>query len=306
MLSILRGLGGLGGAAVFICGGTLSSNLIPQRPELANTTIAIYFAGGGIGLMLSGISLPLLLEAKGPAVWPLAWQAMGVCALLMSLACCWIAYRVSEPGKAAVKVAQAPDVSQESSIAPLRRALVAYLFFGLGYIGYMTFVIAWMRDQGTPTPIVITAWTLLGLATWLAPALWRGPMSRWRGGLPLAATMATLALGAVLPLFHASALLILLSAALFGAGIFSTPSVIQGLVKKGVATHRWGEAMAGFTVVFAAGQVAGPILAGWIADLTGSLTPGLALSVVALIFGTILALTQREVVANKESAHGTR
>ena len=69
---------------------------------------------------------------------------------------------------------------------------------------------------------------------------------------------------------------------------------------------KWGEAMAGFTVVFAAGQIVGPLLAGWMADVTGSLAPGLAVSVVSLIAGVWLALTQRDVIAKEDSFHGTR
>lgn len=315
LLSVLRALGGLGGAAVFICGGTLSANLLPSRPALATTTIAIYFAGGGIGLMLSGIGLPLLFAARGDEAWPIAWQAMGLVALGMSFATCWVAFGISEPGRVQTargalppmnEVAGTPARSFVSPMAPLRRALFSYLCFGLGYIGYMTFIIAWMRDEGAQTPTVIAAWTLLGLASWLAPVLWSGPVQRWSGGRPLAAAMATLSAGAALPLLHASEPVMLLSAALFGSAVFSTPSAIQSLVKKGVAMPKWGEAMAGFTVVFAAGQIVGPLLAGWMADLTGSLTPGLTVSVAALIAGVLLALTQRDVIANEEAHHGSR
>ena len=34
-------------------------------------------------------------------------------------------------------------------------SLVAYALFGLGYIAYMTFVIAWMRDGGAGTGALI-------------------------------------------------------------------------------------------------------------------------------------------------------
>ena len=71
-LMALRVLTGIGGAAVFICGGALSGNVMPRRPEMATTTIAVYFAGGGLGLMLTGAVLPGMLEAQGPASWPQA------------------------------------------------------------------------------------------------------------------------------------------------------------------------------------------------------------------------------------------
>jgi len=299
VLSLMRLFGGIGGAAVFVCGGTLSGNILTSRPALATTTIAIYFAGGGIGLMLCGAAIPLLLDARGVTAWTIAWQVMGVVALVMTAASIWAVARIAEPGSATVQ-ANPGTHSRPASIRPLRRALVTYLCFGLGYIGYMTFVIAWMREHGADTTTVVAAWMLLGLATMLAPAIWRHPVERWTGGRPLAAAMSTLACGAALPLLHASAPVMMLSAALFGAAMFSIPSAIQSLVKKGIPMRDWGHAMAGFTVLFAAGQVAGPVLTGWLADRLGSLTPGLALSVFTLMAGALLALTQRDVIATEE------
>ena len=77
LLSLGRILAGVGGAMVFISGGALSGNIFPGRPELATATILVYFAGAGIGLMLCGVAIPLLLDARGNESWPLAWQAMG-------------------------------------------------------------------------------------------------------------------------------------------------------------------------------------------------------------------------------------
>lgn len=311
LLSLMRFVGGVGGAAVFVCGGALSGNIMPSRPALATTTIAIYFAGGGIGLMLCGAAIPLMLDQYGVTAWPLAWQAMGLAALVMTALSVWAALRIAEPGaqtagtplRASVSPASSPAPATHASTAPLRRAMIAYLCFGLGYIGYMTFVIAWMREHGAQTATVITAWMMLGFTTLLAPAIWRKPVERWSGGRPLAAAMATLACGASLPLLHASAPVMMLSAALFGAAMFSIPSAIQSLVKKGIPMRDWGHAMAGFTVVFAAGQVAGPVLTGWLADLWGSLTPGLALSVLTLCAGALLGVTQRDVIISEEKAH---
>ena len=181
VLSLMRLLGGIGGAAVFVCGGTLSGNILTSRPALATTTIAIYFAGGGIGLMLCGAAIPVLLDVRGVTAWTIAWQAMGVVALVMTAASVWAAARIAEPGSANV-AANPVTNTRPASIRPLRRALVTYLCFGLGYIGYMTFVIAWMREHGAETITVVAAWMLLGLATMLAPAIWRRPVERWAGG----------------------------------------------------------------------------------------------------------------------------
>jgi MFS family permease len=285
-LTAARALSGVGGALVFVCGGALSGNVFPGRPERATTTIAIFFAGGGTGLMLCGVAVPLLLEARGDAAWPVAWQAMGVASFAMAAASIWAARRVDEPGAA--------PGSADWRLVPLLPQAFAYACFGLGYIGYMTFVIAWVRVNGAGTGTVIALWTVLGAATLAAPAVWAGPCERWRGGRPLAAVMAVLAAGAMLPMLSVTPAVLLASAALFGVAMFSAPSAVSSLIKHLLPKPAWGSAMATFTVVFAASQIVGPVATGWVADAFGSLRPGLTASAAVLALGAVLALAQRD------------
>lgn len=285
-LIAMRVATGIGGAAVFICGGALSGNVLPDRPHLATTTIAVYFAGGGIGLMLTGVAVPLMLEANGDAAWPGVWRAMGWVALAMTLASVWAALRIAEPGAA-------PGDARWRAL-PLAAQFASYSMFALGYIGYMTFVIAWIREHGAGTGTVIAVWFVLGLATLLAPLVWRKPAEHWPGGRPLAAVMAVLAAGAALPLVSAHPAVMLVSAALFGLAMFSAPSSVSSFIKRALPKPAWGASMASFTVVFAAGQIVGPMATGWLADRYGSLMPGLAGSAALLALGALLALLQRD------------
>lgn len=285
-LAAWRGVSGIGGALVFVCGGALSGNVFPGQPQRATTTIAIFFAGGGTGLMLCGVAIPLLLEAGGDAAWPLAWQAMGATSLAMAVASLWAASRIEEPGAAAG--------SAQWRLAPFLPQFLSYVCFGLGYIGYMTFVIAWMRVNGAGTGWVIAVWTVLGAATLVAPAVWAGPCERWRGGRPLAAVMAVLAAGAALPMVSVQPMALLASAALFGVAMFSAPSAVSSLIKHLLPKPAWGSAMATFTVAFAASQIVGPVATGWVADRFGSLRPGLTASALVLALGALLALAQRD------------
>ena len=285
-LSVARAVSGVGGAMVFVCGGALSGNVFPGRPERATTTIAIFFAGGGVGLMLCGFAIPLWLQSRGDAAWPAAWIAMGAVAAAMSVAALWAASRIEEPGAA--------PGGAGWRLVPLLPQFLAYACFGLGYIGYMTFVIAWMRVNGAGTVQVIAVWTVLGAATLAAPAVWAGPCERWRGGRPLAAVMAVLATGAMLPMVSTHLAVLLASAALFGIAMFSAPSAVSSLIKHCLPKPAWGGAMATFTAAFAASQIIGPVATGWVADAFGSLRPGLTASAAVLALGALLALAQRD------------
>ena len=285
-LTAARVVAGVSGAMVFISGGALSGNVFAGRPDLATRTILLYFGGAGIGLMLSAVAIPWLLDARGAAGWPLAWQLLGGLSVLMTFASVWAAARVGEP--------QAGGGSAAWPLRDFLPQLAAYIGFGLGYIAYMTFVIAWLRDNGGGTGLVIAVWFTLGLFTLVAPAVWTGPCNRWRGGRPLAAVMTTLAIGAALPVVSVAAPTMLLSAALFGVAGFSAPSAVGAFIRKALPKPAWGPAIATFTTAFAGSQIAGPIVTGWIADGTGSLRLGLLGSAALLLCGGVVALAQAE------------
>ena len=86
--------------------------------------------------------------------------------------------------------------------------------------------------------------------------------------------MLVLSCGAMLPVFAVSPAAMVAAAALFGLAGFSAPSAIGAFVRKALPKPAWGSAMAFFTIAFAASQIAGPVLTGWVADRTGSLRPG--------------------------------
>src|SRR3546814_10175787 len=95
--------------------------------------------------------------------------------------------------------------------------------------------------------------------------------------------MIVLAAGAALPLLVPSIAGAWLSAALVGSSVFMVPSAATGFVKTNLPKAAWGSSLAVATSLFAIGQAVGPVAAGWISDLSGSLSTGLAVSAAMLI-----------------------
>ena len=285
---IWRSLAGVGAAGTFVCGGVLAGTVAlagisrKARPGLA---VTVFFAGGGLGILVSGIALPFWLAAFGDAAWPGAWTGMGLVTLVVTIA-----------AADAVRYMEEPSTSSEPANWPARAylpALSSYLLFGLGYIAYMTFIIAWIRQQGaTPVEVAIT-WAALGCATIVAPMLWGERFRASRGGRSMAEALALVAIGTALALFAHGTAALVASATLVGASVFMVPSAVTLLVRNELPRAAWGRAMAAFTVLFAVGQVIGPLITGWLADITGSLYAGLALSGVMLVAASAAALAQR-------------
>lgn len=64
------------------------------------------------------------------------------------------------------------------------------------------------------------------------------------------------------------------------------------ITRRTLPEHAWARGIAAFTVLFAAGQVAGPLLTGLLADRAGGLRLGLGVSAVVLLLGAALAWGQ--------------
>ncbi len=80
---------------------------------------------------------------------------------------------------------------------------------------------------------------------------------------------------------------------LFGAVFLSVVASTTLLVRHNLPPAAWPAGIAAFTIVFAGGQIVGPVLVGWVADGPGGLVRGLALSAGALALGALLASRQR-------------
>lgn len=282
LLTLYRFLAGFGAAGAFICGGVLSG-------VLGTRAIVIFFSGGGIGMLATGALLPWLFDYAGPAAWPWAWIGSGGVCIPLSLA-----------AVAAMRAIAEPSASGATAAWPWRPCVpefTAYFLFGLGYIAYMTFIVAWLRQSHIQALSIAAAtsimWSLLGIMTLLAPLIWARVFNGRRDGLPMAASMIVLAAGAALPLIVPSIAGAWLSAALVGSSVFMVPSAATGFVKTNLPKAAWGSSLAVATSLFAIGQAVGPVAAGWISDLSGSLSTGLAVSAAMLILGAAIALTQK-------------
>jgi predicted MFS family arabinose efflux permease len=284
----------MSGAMVFICGGVLASNLFPDRPRLASSAIAVYFGGAGAGILLSGAGIPWLLATAGQSAWRTGWLAIGTVSALFAVMSIRAARTVDEPSSG--------TRSSEWPIHSYRAALVSYFLVGVGYIAYMTFVVAWMLSHGASAFDIALTWGTLGMATIFAPIAWRVPRARWGPARTLAATAAVISIGAAIPLCATSLVAMILSALFFGTGMFTAPAAITDLVKGSLPKAAWGSAVSVFTVVFAIGQSIGPVLTGWLADITQSLYAGLAGSVAILLTASAVALCQRERRVDPRSA----
>jgi predicted MFS family arabinose efflux permease len=274
---------GVGSAWVFACGGALVAAHYNQSAAKSAAAIAIYYAGGGLGIALSGIVLYPVLGHDWS--WSTGWLVLGLVGIAFSI---W-------PAKLALNIGgQTITTSSEqlrlTDFAPI---LAAYFLFGVGYIVYMTFVVAWLREMQLGNAAATGVWLVLGLAAMASGYAWRNVMARWWPVHTFAATCVCTAVGTALPLMSHSWAMLLVSAVLVGGSFFMTPGSMMALARRTLPAAQWAKAMNLFTFIFAIGQGVGPVAAGWIADNHG-LNAAMAAGAATLILAAGLAFMQKK------------
>ena len=283
VLYVLRTLAGVASAATFVGGGLLATRLSARAPH-PGVVLGIYYGGAGLGILGSTALVP-------PLPWRAAWIALGAA----SLACALVTWGVTRASRGLVPTG--PDASTSARTgapwAPMGMLLIGYLLFGFGYIGYMTFIVTLLREQGIAPAWVSAFYALLGAGVVASSWIWAGVLQRFRGGQALALLNAILALATLLPVISAQPAVVALSCVLFGVTFLSVVASTTAFVRHNLPPAGWAAGIGAFTIVFALGQILGPSLSGRLADGPGGLQRGFLCSAIVLALGALIGWRQR-------------
>ena len=282
-LLLMRFASGVASGFVFATGGLLAARLASDDTShgvSAGLLLGIYYGGTGWGIVLCALMVPAFSD------WPAAWVALGLAAAVATAAMAWtVPPGQPEPPRRAA--------GRSADGLQLWRGVAGYFLFGVGYIGYMTFIVTLLREQALGTGVIVAFYALLGAGVIASPWLWAGLLQRERGGGALARLNALLAFSVILPVLWTHPAVAFVSGAIFGSVFLSVVASTTAMVRHNLAPERWTSGIAAFTVIFAFGQILGPALVGWVSDHMGGLRPGLALSAAALLLGALVAGTQK-------------
>jgi len=290
VLSFARLLVGLGAAAVFVGGAALAARIAQSRPERANFLLSLFYAGPGLGILSSGLIAPFVLQAFGPGSWWIVWWALTLLAIVMSIPL------LLAPIDTRAGISDAAPAN--FAVRPVLIYLFGYFLFGAGYIAYMTFMIAYIRDAGGGAAAQSAFWCLLGLSAFVTPWLWRRVLARDGGGISTAIILGVNAIGAALPLLGHSTAWLAASALVFGVSFFAIVGSTTAFVRFNYPPASWPTAIAAMTIAFGIGQTLGPIFTGAITDALGSLSYALNAGAAMLAVGAIAAAFQRRLRPN--------
>lgn len=284
---------GVSSALIFVAGGLLATKLSSDNLSRSGLILGIYYGGTGLGIVLSAILVPLVLHCAACLAshqsWQVAWAALGVVCVLFWGALFYPARKISYTLPKAVE-------GVGFDVFSFRYALLAYMMFGAGYIGYMTFIIALLRENGVSDAGASLFYSLLGISVVLSSRLWHRLLDKYKGGQALSILTGLLALFCVLPVFYQSQLAAFVSGIGFGGVFLSVVASTTALVRHNLPQAAWSAGISAFTTAFAIGQIVGPVFVGWVSDRSSGLQTGFLASGLILFIGSVLAVRQRPLV----------
>ena len=297
-IGLLRFLSGFTSASVFAGGTVLIAQLAALHPKRSGTLLGIYYAGGGLGMVLCAVLVPWSMyigeQAQWLHAWQVGWLAVGATGLLFTLLM-W------QPAKAVPAPQHRSSATDITAVSTYFFILAGYFCFGMGYIGYMTFVITLLRELHWLAWQTGLFYAAMGMCGMFSVQLWSGALDKYQGGECLAQVNSLLALACVIPatlalsgvVIHGGYTLAIYASGMLFGGCFATAvASTTAFIKHNLPSTQWVAVITVFTSVFAVGQVFGPSLTGWISDHAGGLPGGLLFSALILLSGALLAWRQ--------------
>lgn len=280
---------------------TMTLTLECIHPRERGQASAIIWMGGAIGLIISGLIAPTIINGAASG-WRVVWVLMGILGIVAALG-----YFLCRRHQSAPVVQQAKMASSHSTLWTTLRPLLlpsrllwlalAFLSFGGGYITYFTFFIALLQQQGVPALYAGFAWAAIGLAASVSAWIWGRILDRWPSGFTLAVPLAFGVLGSLAVLTNTPGIEYT-GAALVGlSALLAPPIMTTVLLKRAVPDKDYAISYSATTAIFAIGQIVGPLLGGAIISSLG-LQAGIASSAgllaLAALCAVAYALAQRK------------
>ena len=284
VLSFARLLAGLGAAAGFVAGGTLATKIAQSRPARANFLLSLFYAGPGLGILASGLIAPFVLNAFGPGSWWIVWWAMTALAIAMTIPLLLTPIDVDDgiADAAPAKFAVMPVADLSRRLFPVRRRL-----HRLHDLHDRLCPRRRRRRGGAERVLEPDRRQRLRDAMGVAPRAGARPRRPLHRDHPRRQRV-----GAALPLFGHSPLLLAISALVFGVAFFAVVGSTTAFVRLNYPPSAWPKGIAAMTIAFGIGQTLGPIAVGAVTDAMGSLSYALNVSAAMLAVGAIAAAFQ--------------
>lgn len=292
---LLYGITGVGSGITNISiMGLVSKWFTRQKRGTASGIIVI---GSGFALIISGLLVPFINGLYPQDGWRVNWWISATIVFLVSV---WDLLLIrNKPEELNLRPVGQPDPETDRLLdiksTIYTRGLtfhlgIIYLLFGLSYVIYITFVItSFVKEYGLNEAVAGQLWSLIGLLSLLSGPVFGGLSDRLGRGKGLMIVFAMQMIAYALSATGIKGLPLYMSIFFFGVTVWSIPSIMAAAAGDYFGPLKAPSVFGFMTFVFSIGQITGPVVAGLIAEATGSLSLVFTISSVSAGIGLFLS-----------------
>ena len=276
--SAYRFLTGMGSAGVNV--GLVGLAAKWFEIERRGFALGIINSGSSVGIIFAGITLPIVILSYD---WRAGWIFLALISLFVTI----LSLKLKEvPAEFVPETKiEVKDVYRSRSLLTLG---LAYVFFGLSYIVFVTFYTSHLIKIGVEYEVASSMWSLVGILSIISAILWGKISDRIGRKSALFAVYSLMGLAFILFGVSSDFVLALLSTVMAGASMLAIPPLVQAYCGD-IAGKSSASAAIGFvTLFFGVGQMLGPSIAGYLADVTASFKIPLVLAGLFALLGSVI------------------
>ena len=280
--AMARYVGGLCGATGMLLGsGLVLGWLIQQgrRPELG-----LYFIGLGLGIVVSAVGAWAL--AQWWPTWSDQWLAFAVLGLVFFVP----AWKWRPPVPPQVVAAHEASTGSLGSRRWTWTMVTSYFAAGWGFVISATFTVAIVEREPALAGLGPLAWALVGMAAMPAVFIWDLVARRVGEKRALLFAFGLQTLSVILPAISGDLWAALAGAVGYGATFIGIVSLTLALAGRRAPSNP-GKAMAKLTLSYGVAQILAPVVAGYMAQTTGTFKGALWLTALVMTAGMALLAT---------------
>ncbi|MGF1639938.1 MAG: MFS transporter [Rhodospirillales bacterium] len=252
-------------------------------------------SGSGLGIIVMGAMMPAI--GLGADAWRTGWFALGAIAVVVTLICgVLLRNRPEDLGLAPAGRPQPMDdagatgaaaASGATATAPARPATrlvllhlgALYSLFGASYVIYLTFfVTSLVQERGFSGAASGEMWAILGFLSLFSGPIFGTLSDRLGRRAGLMIVFSTQGLAYLLAAVPVGPAVLYLSVGLFGLVAWSIPSIMAAVVGDYFGAERAATAFGTITLFFGFGQIIGPAVAGWAAEMANGFAISFAIA----------------------------
>ncbi len=273
-----RFLAGLSSAAGLMLGSGLILNWLIRHDH--RSELGVHFTGLGLGIVV-GV---LVVVASGYVLdWRGQWFALTLVGAMLLIPA-WLG--LPTPDRGQQLSTRHLDAAPEPSPTWLWLLQGAYVCAGFGYVINATFTVLITEQQALLQGLGDWMWLLVGLAAIPAPILWDRVARRLGYLRALQVAFGLQIIGILLPVFSGSLPAAILSAVLFGATFIGIVSLVLTMVGVRYPAHP-SRIMARLTLGYGVAQILGPVVAGEVAEVSGTFDGSLMVVAALMVLGLL-------------------